>query len=129
MERMKSEILKAEEIEDVRCPICGGEVNQVWFKSIVKRKGKEFAFFIAECWNPLSPEHSRYHKFKLYFELVGEVDVGKNGKIQSLSYNESKQLKCPRCGAPILVTHYGNVWLKCPQCGESFKPKKKEVKL
>jgi uncharacterized Zn finger protein (UPF0148 family) len=33
-------------------------------------------------------------------------------------------LKCPKCGASVLVTHYGDKYLKCPVCKKSMRPKK-----
>lgn len=40
-----------------------------------------------------------------------------------------KNIKCPRCGFPVLDTLEITKFLICPKCGMKFYPIKKEIPL
>lgn len=44
-------------VNDIRCPVCDGIINQKWFNFA----NNNVVDFIAECWNPESAEHHIFH--------------------------------------------------------------------
>ena len=62
--KKNNQIKKYVSIENVKCPICKGGINEKWFNFCTD----EVAEFIAECWkkeNPDSPRHIFYFQIEI----------------------------------------------------------------
>jgi hypothetical protein len=62
-------------IASVRCPICNGKINNMWLASIQRRKGKEYAVFICECWSGDLNKKGNYHIFKIRVKLPEVLEI------------------------------------------------------
>lgn len=63
-------------LADVRCPICNGELNKVWFS----HWENEYAIFIGECWSGDLNTKSRYHLFRIAVCIETEVRLEQKGQ-------------------------------------------------
>jgi len=60
-----------ENIEDVKCPVCGNPVNWKYFTGWFG----EDACFIAECWSGDTDKDAPQHLFKIWVKIDEEVRV------------------------------------------------------
>lgn len=75
--KKKSKKIEYKSFEDVKCPICNGEINQKWFSF----RNDQVIEFIAECWNRKDPGKPR-HIFYFQIEVPPSVLVyGKNSTV------------------------------------------------
>ncbi len=49
--------------EEIKCPVCGGVVNDMWFDSASSTE--TMASFIVECWSGDLQEESDHHIFRV----------------------------------------------------------------
>jgi len=91
--REKKQVLKTvreENVRDfskVRCPICGGEINNQWFQTIVRDDGdKQYARFVCECWSGDLDNITPEHIFVLDYLIDGEVTYPLEESIKSEVY-------------------------------------------
>jgi len=52
-------------VDDVRCPICDGVINQKWYDSM----SDNIAIFIAECWSGKVSVDQPAHIFRFHIKL------------------------------------------------------------
>lgn len=60
----KNQTKKHVSIEDVKCPICNGGINEKWFNF----ENQNVVEFIAECWTKENPDSPR-HIFSFQIEI------------------------------------------------------------
>lgn len=66
----KKEEKKHVSIDDVRCPVCDGVINKLWYDGM----SQEYAIFAAECWSgDLNVEQPR-HIFRFHIKLPEIID-------------------------------------------------------
>jgi hypothetical protein len=59
--------------EQVRCPRCGGGVNQMWLNTQFGNDEK-WVHFIAECYTTNSKQEHQHHYFPVIFKMKGIAD-------------------------------------------------------
>lgn len=93
-------------IEYVRCPQCGGEINQVWFHTYDALSNQ--AIFIAECWSGDTTKTSHHHLFKIRVPINIEVDLTKEQQ-PTLEEKLSKFEEQWHCAYPLKTPFDQNV--------------------
>ena len=61
----------------IKCPMCEGPPNNMFFSHIEKSpdKKREFAVFVIECWSGDLTKKSIYHFFKARVKLPKTVEI------------------------------------------------------
>jgi hypothetical protein len=79
-------------ITQIRCPICNGEVNKMWFSHRVG----EYAFFIVECWSGDLHKKSYHHLFEAKVKLTKMTEDLDEKILEILKDIETELLATPK---------------------------------
>jgi len=59
----------------MKCPVCGGVPNNMFFVGLETKGKNKFAVFVIECWSGNTRVPSRYHYYEGKIRLAGLAEL------------------------------------------------------